>query len=72
MSDLCDLQSNIGFLWRNLQTEWSDVRSKWSDSIADEFESKYWLDLEAEMPQLLSAMEDLDEAFRQASIQLQD
>lgn len=71
MSELADIQNEIGSSWRNLQAEWSEVRSVWNDSIAEEFERKYWFELENEMLQLISAMEELDEVYRQADFQLQ-
>ena len=72
MSQLNDLQQDINFLWRNLQDEWEQARGEWRDAVAERFEQDYWNELEGEMPQLLRAMAELDEAFQQAVLQLQE
>jgi hypothetical protein len=71
MSQLSDLQQDVQFLWRDMQDEWADARGEWRDAVAERFEREYWDDLENEMPPLLSAMSELDEAFQHAVLQLQ-
>lgn len=70
MSQLTDLQQDLGIAWRGLQADYSDIRSDWRDTVAEHFEREWWGELEAEIPRLLNAMQELDEVFAQAGAAL--
>ena len=70
MSQLTDLQQDLGISWRGLQADYGDIRSDWRDSIAEHFEREWWSELESEIPKLLNAMEDFDEVCSQAAAAL--
>ena len=72
MSQLGDLEQDLGFSWRTLQDEWAEARAEWRDAVAEKFELEYWDELEHEMPQLLGAISEFDEEFRQAALSLED
>lgn len=71
MSNLSDLEQDLGVSWRGLQNEWSEIRADWRDRVAEHFEREWWDELEAEIPRLLNSMEELDEVFRQADQELE-
>lgn len=71
MSRLTDLEQELNFSWRGLQSEWEKVRGEWRDDIAAHFEREWWDELEAEIPQLLTALTDFEEAFSTAARQIE-
>lgn len=72
MSQLNDLQQDIGSSWRYIQGEWMTAREHWRDAVAVKFEREYWNDLESEIPALISAMSEMDEAIQQAIVVLEE
>jgi hypothetical protein len=72
MSQIADLEKDLSHSWRNLQSEWAEVREEWSDKVAENFERKWWNELEHEIPQLIESVSQLDESFRQVQTFLSD
>jgi hypothetical protein len=72
MGSINDTQDSIKGEWSILQSEWDNTRSLWRDSVANRFEKQFWSELERQIPQLLSAMEELDEILDQALYNTED
>ncbi|MGA4578523.1 hypothetical protein [Limisphaera sp. VF-2] len=52
--------------WRNLESQWAITRQQWSDSVGDYFERAFWREWEAEVPEALKAMAELEHVLRLA------
>ena len=51
---------------KQLKIEWNRLHESWSDSKADEFHKQYLQDLDRYLKLSISAIDDLDDIFRQA------
>ena len=52
--------------WSALASRWLEVRSRWQDTVALEFESHCWNELQQQTQELLRAAERLDETLSRA------
>lgn len=72
MEAISDARDGLQSQWRSLQTQWLETRGVWRDQVAAHFEREFWSFWEAEMPPLLRALEELDEALEQALRRTED
>jgi uncharacterized protein YukE len=63
MSGLTDSYDRLRGEWSALSRQWEGTRAEWCDSIGDRFEREFWPEWEDEVPKLLRAMSELDEAL---------
>lgn len=66
MSRLAETHDNIRGSWSILQGQWTETRRQWRDSVGERFEREMWQEWEDDIPQVLQAMQDLDEILNQA------
>lgn len=66
MSRIAEAQETIASEWSSLESLWGETRNDWRDAVAERFEREFWSELESAVPQLLKAMDDLDDTLDQA------
>jgi hypothetical protein len=66
VSEISEAAESLSGAWSGLCGRWHDAREHWRDAIGDSFERRLWQEWEAEMPQLLRALNDLNEVLSQA------
>lgn len=66
MEAITDARAGWQSQWRSLQTQWHATRAVWHDGVAAHFEREFWSFWETEVPPLLCALDELDEALEQA------
>ena len=72
MTLLADNQDALRSDWSALESQWLSTRAQWRDNVAARFEKQFWQQMEDSIPQLLRAMDEVDEIFRQALRSLDD
>lgn len=60
---MSDERINLSVEWSLLQEQWAATRQAWRDEVAARFEATCWEDCLGTIPELLEAIELLDEAI---------
>jgi uncharacterized protein YukE len=66
VSRIAEAREAIAGEWSSLESLWEETRHDWRDAAAERFEREFWNELEGTVPQLLKAMDDLNDTLDQA------
>jgi hypothetical protein len=66
MSLLAEQHDSLRSGWSVLEEQWQSTRGQWRDNVAARFEKQFWQQMEDCIPQLLRAMEEVDETLSRA------
>ena len=53
----------LSFAFKALQEQWEDTRAQWRDKVRDDFAEHHWLPLATRIPEVLSAMDALEQVL---------
>jgi hypothetical protein len=59
-------RQDLAAAWRALSGQWLDTRAHWDDAVAQEFERRYWTEMQQQMKDLMQAAEQLEETYSRA------
>ena len=66
MSLLAENHDSLRSEWSALESQWQATRYQWRDNIAVRFEKQFWQQIEDCIPQLLKAMDEVEETLSRA------
>lgn len=66
MSRLGNVHEEMRAEWARLQECWQTTREQWDDEVAESFERGRWQEWEAQVPEFLRALEDLEDVVARA------
>jgi hypothetical protein len=55
----------LAFAFKALNEHWEETQQKWRDSVREEFTKNHWLPLAGRVPEVLTAMDGLEQVLAQ-------
>jgi hypothetical protein len=53
----------LAFAFKAIEEHWEDTKQKWRDKVRDDFANQHWLPLALRVPEVLSAMDELEQVL---------
>jgi hypothetical protein len=58
-------RSQLAFAFKTLSERWDETHHKWRDAVREDFNNHHWLPLATRVPEVLAAMDGLEQALSQ-------